>query len=520
MSQYAFRSIIDGGADSANIYYNATLTSTRTSDLTLATASQPIRFNETRDAPIVKDASQYDFSIIRFTMNGPCKNLPLFIPLIQTNGNISAVQTNPNLTVYYTTLAYQREWNYTVTSTGLAATQMITITPPSTPITYISETQNSQVAPIPSVPVNGIIKQDLNSRYYWIYTYKHFVQLVNNAIMASMADVYTGFQLAWAGILLDSATASPYPTFASFLLDQDVPVLYYDEDTGLFEIYGDTRCFNVSGQMTQHIGPPQGLQGSLPAFTPPAYAPGGAASPSSACYMRLFFNDLLFGLLSNFNNTFLGVTDGGSLVMPLTQSALTTLTIGGPTLTPYLYTNEILFTNQQYKNILNNNPTLQNVNSVPPPIFNPFFLIPTSKQNLYWIAKQDYKSTDTLWSPVANIVFTSALLPLKREYNAAPVELDQSNTSGKSVPAQSSFEPLICDFSVDQQIENAQGYRGFQLYEPTAEYRMVSTQASHEEIRNIDIQVFWRYRLTGELIPLTMASSSDVTIKMLFRKRQ
>lgn len=42
--------------------------------------------------------------------------------------------------------------------------------------------------------------------------------------------------------------------------------------------------------------------------------------------------------------------------------------------------------------------------------------------------------------------------------------------------------------------------------------------ASHDEIRNIDIQVFWKYRLTGELIPLSMFNASDVNIKMLFRK--
>ena len=71
---------------------------------------------------------------------------------------------------------------------------------------------------------------------------------------------------------------------------------------------------------------------------------------------------------------------------------------------------------------------------------------------------------------------------------------------------------------IDAQYEKAEGWRDFTLYEPTAEYKMVSTQASHDEIRNIDIQVYWKYRLTGELIPLTMFNCSDVTIKMLFRR--
>jgi hypothetical protein len=515
---YSFRSIVDGGSDSDMIYYNATLTSTKTSDLLQSSLQLPIRFNESRDAPIIRDASQYYFSIIRFAMNGPGKNLPLFIPLVQTNGNIQPFQADPNLTVYYASLAYQREWNYT-TGGGVATTAMITLTPPSNPVIYIPETQDLRVAPVPSVPVTGILKQDLSTRYYWIYTYKHFVQLVNNTFESAMNTVWQAWGAAWASQVTStgSATADPYPTFASFLSDQDVPVLYYDEVTGLFEIYGDTRCFNVSGQMRlNNPSGDEGIQPALPAYVPPAYAPGGVATAASACYMRLFFNDLLFGLLSNFNNTYLGATNGNSIVMPLTQTQLTPLppSSGGA----ILYINEILFTNQQYRNILNNNPSLQNLNAVPPPIYNPFFFLPAEKQNLYWIAKQDYRSTDTLWSPVANIVFTSSLLPLKKEFNAAPVELNQTNVSGKSVAAQSSFEPIICDFAVDQQIESAQGWRSFALYEPTAEYRLLSMQASHEEIRNIDIQVWWRYRLTGELIPLTMANSSDVSIKMLFRK--
>jgi len=513
---YSFRSIVDGGADSDMIYYNATLTATKTSDLTSSSYQSPIRFNESRDAPIIRDASQYYFSIIRFAMNGPGKNLPLFIPLIQTNGNIFTTQTNPTLTVYYTTIAYQRNWFYT-TGGGAVASAMITLTPPSSPIIYIPETQNAAVAPVPTSPATGIVKQDLSTRYYWIYTYKHFVQLVNNAMLESMNLLWLAWQQAWIDQVAStgSPTVDPYPTFDSFLLDQDVPVLYFDEVTGLFEIYGDTRCFNVSGQIPLSATV-QGVQDGLPAFVQPVYNPGDPAAPQSSCYLRLFFNDLLFDLLSNFNNTYLGAVSGSSIVMPLTQNTLTLLPTAS--VLPFLYTNEILFTNQQYRNILNNNPSLQNLNAVPPPIYNPLFFLPASKQNLYWISRQDYRSTDTMWSPVANIVFTSALIPLKKEFNAAPVELNQTNVSGKSVPAQSSFEPIICDFVIDQQLESAQGWRSFALYEPTAEYRLLSMQASHEEIRNIDIQVWWRYRLTGELIPLTMANSSDVSIKMMFRK--
>jgi hypothetical protein len=176
-----------------------------------------------------------------------------------------------------------------------------------------------------------------------------------------------------------------------------------------------------------------------------------------------------------------------------------------------------LFKNQQYTNILNNNPTLQGFQAVPPPAYNPFFLIPTDKQQLYWISKQDYNTTNSLWSPVAALVFTSALLPIKKEYTSKPSLLGTTNAFG-TTNSPSAFEPIISDFVIDQQAEKAEGYRDFILYEPTAEYKLSSMVASHDEIRNIDIQVFWKYRLTGELIPLTMVNCSDVNFKMMFRK--
>ena len=166
---------------------------------------------------------------------------------------------------------------------------------------------------------------------------------------------------------------------------------------------------------------------------------------------------------------------------------------------------------------MNNNPLLQNNNVLPPPVYNPLFLIPTRNQALYWIIKQDYPSTNSLWSPIASLVFTSSLMPLKKEFTAKPIALDQGNVN-TATGSQSAFEPIITDYVIDQQIERAEGWRDFVLYEPTAEYRMISMTASHEEIRNIDVQVFWKYRLTGELIPLTMFNASDVTIKMMFRK--
>ena len=96
---YSYKSIIDGGADSENIYYNATIINNQQQD-SLSVTYPVVSFNESRDAPIIRDASQYNFSIVRFSMNGPNKTLPLFIPLIQTNGFLYPIQNDPNRTIY------------------------------------------------------------------------------------------------------------------------------------------------------------------------------------------------------------------------------------------------------------------------------------------------------------------------------------------------------------------------------------------------------------------------------------
>lgn len=288
---YSFRSIVDGGADSDMIYYNATMTSTKTADLTISQPPQPVKFNETRDAPIIRDASLYNFSIIKFTMNGPGRELPLFIPLIQTNGTVSVtgLQTDPNRTIYNLAIPYQRTWNFTNILTGLADTATITLAPASTPIIYVPEIQNTTIAPVPLVPATGIVKQDLSTRYYWTYTYSHFAQMVNDALEAAMFDTFTAFNFFWGS--LPTATVNPYftggiPDFNKFLLDHDVPFIKYNEFTKLFELYGDTRAFNISGQITgQNFNIRTGLligtQAPIPAFVPPVYVAGDPASPAS-----------------------------------------------------------------------------------------------------------------------------------------------------------------------------------------------------------------------------------------------
>jgi len=112
-----------GGTDTDPdyVYYNADIVNNTTDDQTStgdAIQDPNIVFNETRDYPILKDISKYNFSIVRFTMNGANLDLPLFIPTVRQGTG----QVNVNLTTYGMAIPYQQTLYLTTPPTIVAWT--------------------------------------------------------------------------------------------------------------------------------------------------------------------------------------------------------------------------------------------------------------------------------------------------------------------------------------------------------------------------------------------------------------
>jgi hypothetical protein len=127
-------------ASSDHIYYQGTITNSNQYGDTYAFS--PLQFVDSRTADILTNADDYYFSIIRFTMSGPGRLLPLWLPIVQTN------QTNVNLTVYGLQISYQQTWE--VSST----THTFTINMPYTYMIYSPENQNPTQAPTPRAPTD------------------------------------------------------------------------------------------------------------------------------------------------------------------------------------------------------------------------------------------------------------------------------------------------------------------------------------------------------------------------------
>lgn len=198
---------------------------------------------------------------------------------------------------------------------------------------------------------------------------------------------------------------------------------------------------------------------------------------------RMYFNSNMFGLFKGFPNTRLG------------GDPPTTNTKG---LQDYTY--EILCDDST--------DTGDNVVSYTSPR--------TGTTTEYFRIDQDYISTATIWSPVGALVFVSTLIPIHNEQTGEPVAFGDGNVVG-SVGSKSAFQPIITDIALYN--ESADAYKEFVQYIPSAEYRMATMSNSKQEVRSIDIQIYWRNRLDNQLVPVYLFNQSSISVKMMFRRR-
>ena len=186
-----------------------------------------LRFEETRNAPYLPgDSSDYFCSILRFSIQTG-NSLPIFIPRIQTG------QPDPNRTVYAVTIRNPQ------------TNQERTI--------WLNFESWNLTTPTPQAPTTN---QDLSSEYYFVYSYDHFLQMINEALGFSFRNL-----------------TSPYPDFAQVYQNNE-PYVQFDSQSNLFALYAAQHIFD------------------------PAY-------PNSKGF-EIYFNTRPYQLLSTFPSKFVG----------------------------------------------------------------------------------------------------------------------------------------------------------------------------------------------------------------------
>lgn len=446
-SNFQVMGIADDGEPDL-IYYNAEIINSNVSNPLQAGQDPVVRFLETRSVPLIKDISKYNFSIIRFTMSGPNKDLPVFLPSVQIG------QNDIDLTVYSVGLSLTKEIliggnPFTFTGYSQRYVRYRTETEP-----YINGT-----LPYPNPPLTN---QDIRGVYYFVYTYNQWVNLVNETIELALndpslvPDAYNpnlSLQVQFNAFWTANGGVGVAPSIIT-----EAPYITWHPETKLFDIKADTYGFGGNDALS--FG-------------------SGAGGNEEA--MDLYFNSNLFGLFSNFENIFEGNDAIGR-------------------------TNKIIFKNKLGQNIYFR--TLP-APSATPPTYN--------ATKSWWVNLQDYGSTSSLWSPISSIVFTSTLIPIYSENVGAPLVYGSGNDVVQS-SSTNAFQPIITDIALP--LNSADDYRQFIEYVPSAEYRLSSFTRSKQDLKAIDVQVYWKSRLDTNLYPIRMFNLSSVSIKLMFRKKK
>lgn len=421
------------------VYYNGTIINNSTS--TTSQVDDPdVRFFDSRQVPLVADASNYEVAVENFSFNGASKNLPIFIPII------ASPSTDINTTVYTVSFGVYDGTTYTVNTQ---------------PIVWATENN----APFTSRPPLSSVQ--VESDYYYCYDYTHWISLVNAAL-----------NLAWT-------TAGGGVSFGT-----QCPWFEFDEVTGLFAVNQDSKTCMV----------PVGT--ALPAPWSVTYTAAGNYNTDEYAFVGM--NTNLESLLTNFNSIY--YANGQKWNFSSATLPEIVIDTGLP--------RELLDTT-----IADSNTAVGvSLRSIPRSsvlqLANPFD--GTAIVGGFFVRLvQDFVSTGSLWSPIASFVLATTQIPVRNEQMANPITLGTANI-GDNTSSSGSFQKVLIETPINAL--TADIWKGWILYEPKIP-KYSALDPSHDGISSIDVNMYWRNRLTNALIPIKLPNQGTVSFRLLFKKR-
>ena len=464
-------------ADGEYVYYNATVVN-NTVSTTQSTDDPNVYFQDTRITPVVKDTSQYVVSVDNFTINGGQKDLPVFIPQIVVGSDI-------NLTIYTVTFACAGRG----TGTGTSASN--TYVQSTIPITWIPENQ-AQFTVIPQTAT----PRQAETNYYYCYSYDHWVNLMNNALVAAWRDV-----IYKAGVQgLTVGTVCPYFTF--------------NQTTGLFSLHQDAQTswlpFGTTAQSSGSVSSAaQGVSDPLAPYIP--FGPSTASGYGTSEFSFVGWNTNLDNLIANMDTIYFG---GNSTPIPNGVGynyAAATSTVVAPSAVTWTGPAQLYYP----ENIVNVIPVQDQMGSNVFTLTSPYGNPTTAAAPVYVSQTQDFISTGTLWSPIASFVLVTNQIPVRFEANASPVFLGQGN-SGGGTQSSGASQKVLLETPIDA--VTADIWRGFIQYKPLTPI-FSALDPCQDGLTNLDVAFYWRNRLTNSLIPLQNTNSGTVSFRLRFVKK-
>ena len=425
-----------------HIYYDISVLN---NDTTGAKKPPFLEFTEIRNSPYLANPSDYFASVVRFSVETP--TLPLIIPQPRLTNAIPAPAS-------VNELIYQVSMNHPSLPAPLSV--FVVYVPQSSPA----------VAPPPTSISSAT---DIVNEYYYTYTYKPFIDMVNTALR-------TCFQLTINA--LSPALALQYDVAGQTVF----PYLYWDDDKNIATLVAPAQLFQTPTANNQ-----------IPVLNPNLALLG--AGP-----IELYFNAPLYNLFSSFTafqNEY--VAPIAPAIASLNWRILCPDTI---TIDPYA----IVGPQAPPAPPAGGMPTFPETALA----FSPFQ--PPSIYSLLRVA-QEYATTP-LWNPVQALVFTTSLLPIHSSIVSAPV-LFGAGAAFTTAGNNSGIANILTDLEVTTE-------KGWQTkpnisYVPTAEYRLFDLNGN-APLSAIQISVNWKDTF-GRLNPLRLGSGCNASIKLMFRRK-
>jgi hypothetical protein len=148
-SSFSVSGATDANGDPDLVYYNALIINNKSNTPLTCEDDPKAVFSEIRAKPLINNVSNFDFSILRFDMNGSGKKLPLFIPEIE-----SQVVRNPTYNINQTVYTIGAMLNY-VDNAGVIKNIYQSVN-----INFVPENKNAPI-PNPIVYPNGLRASDV-----------------------------------------------------------------------------------------------------------------------------------------------------------------------------------------------------------------------------------------------------------------------------------------------------------------------------------------------------------------------
>jgi len=439
---------------------------------------QPLRFNETRDSPIVPNAGEYYLSVNRFQVD--TYNLPVLV--VEPDLTVD----DPNQTIYKIAItAFAGEVPRDTGGSGPLTKSISSVYTSVQTIIWTSD-DNSLIPPDKD-SLNG--RNTVEFPYYYCHSYTKFVALVNDAIKKAYIDIInqmwtadfvgTSYDQSFVDIFARVFPIPPYLVWNNLSAEIIANQLFHSID--LVKLANTN--YSVPGAVWTNTG------GSTHT---------GVVGLPVPFNLGLSMNANLFSLFNSFPRTAYDYSNEKYYLLSLGANVFDN-TIAHPknSYMPLSSESDLLFNVGPYYDTATNTYTTERKTTTN-----------YTYDNLYIRQVQEISTIDT-WSPVNSIVFTTSTLPIVINQSSAKATLGAEEFSQI---VSSGFDLIITDLQTNQQ-----GSRPNVLYNPSAEYRRID-MTGNLPIQIIDISVKWRAR-TGQIMNFYLPRGGSCSIKILFERK-